>query len=72
MMSYRPEGWKGYHCLDSICTECSTNPVDCNKHYEAGADAMLEGLKEQTSHPQEVRDAEGEKLGILVFIPEER
>lgn len=36
---------------------------------EAGADAMLEGLKRETSEPQ-YWDA-GKQVGWVVFIPEE-
>lgn len=43
---YRPEGWKGYHCGE-LCIECDTNPVDCNKHYEAGADAILKAINKE-------------------------
>ncbi len=46
---YRPEGWQGYHC-GKDCTHCYTNPVDCNKHYEAGADATIEALKGNSIH----------------------
>ena len=74
---YRPEEWKGYHCVDGKCIECDTNPVDCNNHYEAGADAMLEGLKKEcgslewTGNTARVTLPKSEGKGHLVFIPEE-
>ena len=73
-MNYRPDEWSGYHCGE-LCIECDTNPVDCNKHYEAGADAMLEGLKNKSSSIPIENYCEyyGSTpiSGKWVFIPEE-
>ena len=46
VVPFRPDEWSGYHCGE-LCIECDTNPVDCNKHYEAGADAMLERIRDK-------------------------
>lgn len=40
---WRPKGWRGFHC-EELCIDCPTNPVDCNKYFEAGADKMLRGV----------------------------
>ena len=70
-MMYRPKKWKGYHC-EELCIECDTNPVDCNKHFEAGADAMLEYLFSQ-EHQDWLATLEGETCrGRWVFIPDEQ
>jgi len=55
MRNWRPEvGWveiKQSHC-ESICSykpdceHCPTEPMVCNKSFEAGADAMLKVLVE--------------------------
>ena len=67
---YRPEGWKNpYH------EETGRVPDEHNaefQDYEAGADAMLEGLKKQNvTLPDIIHHYTLGKLGKLVFIPEE-
>ena len=63
----RPEGWEN---------PCPYNPEPTPKlpntaynAYEAGADAMLKGLKRDTSESQ-YWDA-GRQVGWVVYIPEE-
>lgn len=76
---WRPEDWKNPYfpepypelsVLVKIEQQAGYNTL-ARAAYEAGADAMLGGLINQTSHPQEVRNSEGKRLGILVFIPDE-
>ena len=69
-MMYRPEGWK---------RDCETMSDDCEcvqcVAYEAGADAMLEGLKKEGDKIDDLHDDIQELFpyeGYLVFIPEER
>jgi len=72
---WRPKGWK------NPFTECNKT---CKKLYngqpfsaveqqvfEAGADAILEALENQTAFPQIVVGTDGKKRGYLVFIPDE-
>lgn len=76
---YRPKGWKNPdECLcDEDWVKAMGECGDMRHHaYEAGADAMLEGLKkggvEQTMQPQAmIREEWLYKPGTLVFIPEE-
>ena len=60
---YRPEGWGNPHIIviDGVDIDCSVEA----KAYEAGADAMLEGLKKDN-----IVILSMEK-GWLIFIPEE-
>lgn len=63
---YRPEGWE-----KRTRYGITVNNVDLDGIFEAGADAMLEGLKEgakPTLKPGRIGDA---IVGYLVFIPEE-
>lgn len=77
----RPKGWEGYHC-GRDCLKCFTNPVDCNEVFEAGADAMLEGLKKDgwRCNGESAMLAVGDSLdirfeddlkGYLVFIEDD-
>ncbi len=64
---YRPEGWKNPYSK-TTCMEC----YDESGAFEAGADAMLEGLKSDGTHfPKGFSTAHLMKKGYLVFIPEE-
>lgn len=70
-MSYRPRDWKGYHC-EELCIDCDTNPVDCNKHFEAGADAMLEALRNNQLSPFDSSVMKANFRGRVVIIPDGR
>ena len=67
----RPEGWPelGEHpCSGDGCLECRDYA-----NREAGADAMLEGLREEVDSIT-VKSHKGKKRtpGVWVFIPEEK
>ncbi len=46
-MSYRPEGWEGkaWEQVDRALDTTTTYSEDVENAFEAGADAMLEGLR---------------------------
>lgn len=83
---HRPEGWKNPHklnldkpCLNKELPE-AWNIEPAYSVFEAGADAMLEGLKKEAiteSHYSDdyiaidIGKSAGLKMGWLVFIPEE-
>ncbi len=84
MTKYRPEGWDN----PEPCGECSFSEKlscggVCNESIrysskEAGADAILEGLRKQPINMKIVRDFDKVTMyilppesGYLVFIPEE-
>ena len=47
-MNYRPDDWKNPYTYDRCHDECNVCDVEdvCQEAFEAGADAMLEALKE--------------------------
>jgi len=61
-MLYRPEGWGNRNRYG-----VTVNNVDLDGIYEAGADAMLEGLRKHPVNSSYV----DERAGVFVFIPEE-
>ena len=71
----RPEGWnklvKDLKFMNMPRTAEGLKNVE--RVYEAGADAMLEGLKKE-GEPQHLNcdDACSKRKGYLVFIPEEK
>jgi len=67
--SWRPPDWD--NPFDLYMAGVIIRPNERAEDYEAGADAVLEALISKTPHPQEVRDRDGKKLGILVFVSEE-
>lgn len=91
MGKYRPEGWENPYTeeVESIIAQCKKRGIDSSWHgepgacldaYEAGADAMLEGLRAeglQINGKTEVIQKEGvpdwflDSKGTLVFIPED-
>jgi len=67
---YRPEGWedKKDELVSSALEQTTSYIEDMGNMYEAGADAMLEGLREEGKVAHiEVRD----KRGVVVFIPDD-
>ena len=88
-MNYRPEGWKGYierladdNGID-VRTQSIIMPMDdySAEAFEAGADAMLEGLKKEPYarikndydpiYTFGIDETDYLPKGYLVFIPEE-
>lgn len=70
MATWRPEGWNNPFDIEGWDSYGYYNAHQLSHvAFESGADALLDALLNQTSHPQEVRDSDGKKLGILVFIP---
>lgn len=75
MSSWRPEGWK----VKDPCETCADwegcNALTCyDDGYEAGADAMLEALKQHYTFAH-IYDKEwyvNREGGAWVFIPEEQ
>ena len=79
----RPEGFKNPYSLVDTAT-CNFVAVDIDEAdrnnaahfaYEAGADAMLEGLKKEGKHTDTLPHGfhiNVDKRGYLVFIPEEK
>ena len=63
----RPVNWGRYHCDGVYCTECSTNPIDCNSAFEAGADALLDSLIAKGTYIDKV---DYRTSGWVVFIEE--
>ena len=74
---FRPEGWRSE--TDGMAKYLPSREVA----FEAGADAMLEGLKKEAIHIRTMRGWEslkecyedwlhGGKVGYLVFIPEDK
>lgn len=80
-MSWRPEGWENPHIMCEECNDCHWGGDNCDgdmfehEAYEAGADAMLEGLKnKQRVKIYEINDPTVEmpvEGGTLIFIPED-
>ena len=72
----RPDNWENpynYQRCVEVCKVCDTEDV-CKEAYGAGADAMLEGLKDDGvftygNHTPDIDDAP-EVSGYWVFIPE--
>ena len=50
----RPDGWRNPHKKDTVMT--STREGAKYRVYEAGADAMLEGLKKHSLHAEYLED----------------
>lgn len=92
-MNWRPKSWENPFDEDvrKIIQECKRRGIDSTWHgeagvgqraYEAGADAMLEGLKRDSlsrkfvlpvtrkTPPNDLSDLSVTKPGWLVFIPE--
>ena len=82
-MSWRPdqkewEKLKIRHCNETLkdvggakCETCSAKPFTCNKSFEAGADAILEGIRKQpTTKPAELY-LYGSLKGKWYFIPDD-
>jgi len=78
----RPEGWDKKRCDYLHLNTADSSSVENICTYEAGADAMLEGLKKEsfirkitlpadTNITNDLTDFEITKSGYLVFIPEE-
>ena len=79
VLMYRPKDWENPHLyFGSPHTEFDEISNGVYKAYEAGADAMLEGLRKygeamgasMDEVPYELRV--GGRKGYLVFIPEEQ
>ena len=80
-LTFRPKGWKNPYyshthgdALMSITESCAQPEI--NRAYEAGADAMMEGLKSRGAYQSKewVDDEFGLRTiggGYLVFIPED-
>lgn len=75
---YRPEGWKNPHNVHDVVQympQPKTARIE-REAFEAGADAMLEGLKKEGQPTDRcngrVSKALLKKKGYLVFIPEEK
>ncbi len=72
---------KREHCGEGIlaeadCKHCPTTPMKCDTSFEAGADAMLEALKEKSPlmTPGQMKLMAPDRqypYGWLVFIEEE-
>jgi len=79
-MSWRPEGWDAHKLLIEAIRTVPAREWTRERLIEVGADAMLEGLKENSLfrvpddhtlvYPVRAR-IEGLGKGYLVFIPEE-
>jgi len=67
---YRPPDWVEYYRQWQQKRKEVTAPMSPRVNFEAGADAMLEGLRMDTSKVETVFYSK-EKKGYLVFIPEE-
>jgi len=70
MTKWRPDTWKNPYPKNGFAQPEGIPWYVIQQTFETGADSMLDALVNQTSHPQEVRDKDGKKLGILVFIKE--
>ena len=66
-MKYRPKDWKEKWVSPKVFTSREIRDI-----FEAGADAILEGLMEQNvTLPDVIHHYIIDKLGTLVFIPNE-
>ena len=78
---YRHKGWENPYTLKDLVAKPKGNPIDMSNvpemiAFETGADAILEGLKENGEFIDEnsitFRKEWQDKKGWLVFIPDER
>ena len=76
MKHWRPKGWKTIPLWSRLCD--GTPITSTHEAFEAGADAMLEGLKKyQVSTPDilywwiTIKGREERKKGYLIFISDE-
>ncbi len=74
-MAYRPDGWKEI-ALKFLYGDGQIRSNDDEDLFEAGADAMLDGLKKGVDRPYPnvsypFRTVVAMQKGIVVFIPEE-